>query len=100
VNTRENVPPGGTLPESHSESGVSLVEVWEVVLVAFVHRTVSPMLTLIELGVKTKFVIETFAVAPRATDWPRRTSSTPAGTALRARRIMANSFPLEENDPG
>ena len=36
VNTKLNDPPGGTVPESHNDSGTSLVEVWLVVGVLFV----------------------------------------------------------------
>ena len=65
VNTKSKDPPAPTVPESHSDSGVSPVEVWLDVL-SLVQWTVPPMSRAAVFGVNTKLVIDTLTVAAMA----------------------------------
>jgi hypothetical protein len=104
LNTRENVPPGGTIPESHTS--VSEVLVWLVLDVVFRQTTFVPGAMVMVAGRNAKFTIFTVweaagesLCAILASETPGKASRGRAATVSTAiiRFIAAHPFLARDN---
>src|SRR5438105_8309695 len=97
VTMNENVPFGGTVPESHSESGESCVEVWLNVDV-FVHVMVSPSWALAGSGENRSVdSMDTLTVAAWAPVCSSRAKTAATGAAFRSIRSTGQLLSIGRN---